>query len=58
MYVAARLGDEPCVDLDGHGLCHCVPAEPDLLRIDRRHMVVHGVNADGTAHTSKRYFQL
>ena len=53
-------GDEPCVDLDGEGTCVCSPTPegPDLLALGHRHMVVRGVNADGTPFTSNRYFRL
>lgn len=58
-HTLVKLPDEPCEDLDGYGSCCCLSAEPDSLRVNtRRHMVVYGVNADGTAYTSRRYFQL
>ena len=54
------VGDEPCVDLDGEGTCYCTPTPeaPDLLSVSRRHMVVRGVNEDGTLCTSNRCFRL
>jgi hypothetical protein len=58
-HTVVTLPDEPCEDLDGYGSCYCYPPEPDSLRLNtRRHMVVCGVNADATAYTSRRYFQL
>jgi hypothetical protein len=58
-HTVVTLPDEPCEDVDGYGSCYCVQAEPDSLRLStRQHMPVYGVNADGTAYTSRRYFQL